>query len=264
MERRLAHLRVVEVQLAVFGDDVLTAVGDQELIEEGVAIPAVGGQLEPKAIDVAHALLAQISLHALEEIVEDIPILRDVRHFVAGLLDQRPPGMVGKHIDRIGDAVNAAFLLDIVVAAHREQRGLGVCLTLRRHDVGQVDQHAVPGVEGNDLGRVVLKHIRDNAAGHCRGDPLAQRRRREDRVFDRVAARLLVIRDDLLERNILLVRETLRPQHINDRGRGVGDVGARQHPGSGNTQRAAEHRTPGEMGHHRPLPCRRRRCFSSA
>src|SRR6202011_1727858 len=48
------------------------------------------------------------------------------------------------------------------------------------------------------------------------------------------------IRDDLLERNILLVREPLRPPHVNGRGRGVSDVGARQHPGRGNTQRAAE------------------------
>ena len=88
MERRLAHLRVVEVQFAVLGDDVLAAIGDQELIEEGVAIAAVGGHLEAKAIDVSHALRAQIFLHALEEVVEGIPVSRDVRHFIAGLLDQ--------------------------------------------------------------------------------------------------------------------------------------------------------------------------------
>src|SRR5436305_705086 len=161
--------------------------------------------------------------------------------------------MVGKYIDRIGYAVNAAFLLDIVVAPDREQRGLGVLLPLRLYDVGKDDQHVVPGVEGNDLGRVDLKQIRHGAACHRRDDPLAHRRRGEDCVLDRVAARLLVIPDDLLERNILLVRETLRPPHVDGRGCGVSDVWVRQRPGRGNTQRAAEQRTPGEMGHYRPL-----------
>ena len=43
LDRRFAHLRVVEVQLAVLGDDVLTAIGDQEIVGPCVGITADGG-----------------------------------------------------------------------------------------------------------------------------------------------------------------------------------------------------------------------------
>ncbi len=42
IERRLAHLRVVEMQFAVIGDDVLPTIGDQERVEQRVAIIASG------------------------------------------------------------------------------------------------------------------------------------------------------------------------------------------------------------------------------
>ena len=43
LDRRFAHLRVVEVQSAVLGDDVLTAIGDQEIVGPCVAVAADGG-----------------------------------------------------------------------------------------------------------------------------------------------------------------------------------------------------------------------------
>src|ERR1700738_2366720 len=76
------------------------------------------------------------------------------------LLDQWPPDMVHRSADGIGHTVNAALLLYIVVAADREQRGLGVFLPLRLDDVAEVDQLVLPGVERNDLGRGVLGQIR--------------------------------------------------------------------------------------------------------
>src|SRR5215831_3951341 len=126
------------MQFAIGRDDVLATIGNQKLIEEGVAITAIRGHLETEGIDVAHALLAQLFLHALEEIIVSVPVLRDVLHLVTGLLDQRPPDVVEKHIDRIGYAVKAAFLLNVVVAADRQQRGIGVFLPLGLDDIGYV------------------------------------------------------------------------------------------------------------------------------
>ena len=74
----------------------------------------------------AHALLAQLLLHVLEKIVEGIPIFRNVLHFVAGPLDQWPPHMVKKDIDRIGYAVIAAFRgEDLRDHRERQHRRLG-------------------------------------------------------------------------------------------------------------------------------------------
>ena len=185
----------------------------------------VGVHLKTETIDIAHALGAQFLLHVLEEIVEGIPGLRHVLHLVAGLLDQRPPDMVHRSADGIRHTVIAALLLDVVVAVGREQRGLGVFLPLRLDDVAHVDQLVLPGVERNDLGRGVLEQVGDNAAGHRRDDLLAHRRIGDDAVVDRVAAGLLVIGNDLLERNILFLRETLNPPHRRGRRRCVGDVG---------------------------------------
>jgi hypothetical protein len=84
---------------------------------------------------------------------------------------------------------------------------------------------SLPGVERNDLGRGVLEQVGDAAAGHRRDDLLAHRRIGDNAVVDRVAAGLLVVGNDLLERNILLLRETLNPPHGRGRDRCVGDVG---------------------------------------
>jgi hypothetical protein len=62
---------------------------------------------------------------------------------------------------------------------------------LRIDDVGYVDQLVVPGEQRNDFAGVVLKQVRNLAAGHRRDDLLAQRGIRNDAVFERVAARLL-------------------------------------------------------------------------
>jgi hypothetical protein len=133
--------------------------------------------------------------------------------------------MVHRSADGIRHTVNAALLLDIVVAADREQRGLGVFLPLRLDDVADVDQLVLPGVERNDLGRVVLEQVGDEAAGHRRDDLLPQRRIGHDAVVDRVAAGLLVFGDDLLERDVLFLGGALGPPQGRGRGRCVGDVG---------------------------------------
>src|SRR5271166_4381807 len=76
-----------------------------------------------------------------------------------------------------------------------------------------------------------------------------------DAVVDRVAARLLVIGDDLLERDILFFGEPLCPPYRRRRGRGVGDIRAPEYPGRSQRQRAAKHRTPVQLAHPRLLPC---------
>ena len=116
-----------------------------------------------------------------------------------------------------------ALLLDIVVAADREQRGLGVFLLLRLDDVADVDQLVLPSVQRNDLSGVVLEQIRDEAAGHRRDDLLAQRRIGHDTVVDRIAADLLVIGDDLFDRDVLFFGGALGPPHGRGRRLGVGD-----------------------------------------
>src|ERR1700724_2377819 len=119
--------------------------------------------------------------------------------------------MVHRSADGIRYTVNATLLLDIVVAADREQRGLGVFLPLRLDDVADVDQLVVPGVQRNNLGRGVLEQIRDDAAGHRRDDLLPQRRIGHDAVVARVASGLLVFGDDLFERDALFLGGALAP-----------------------------------------------------
>jgi hypothetical protein len=68
LDRRLAHLRIVEVQFPVLGDDVLTSIGNQEIIECAVGINAVGRNLETKPIDVARPLFAQSLLYSLKKL----------------------------------------------------------------------------------------------------------------------------------------------------------------------------------------------------
>ena len=92
LDRRLAHLRIVGVQLAVRRDDVLAAVGDHEMREQVVAVVRSDrGDLQAKRVDLPHALGAQRLLRRLEEIPERIPGLGRVGHFQAGLLDQIAP-----------------------------------------------------------------------------------------------------------------------------------------------------------------------------
>ena len=78
-------------------------------------------------------------------------------------------------------------------------------------------------IQRNDFGRIVLEQVRDYAAGDRRDDLLTLRRERDNAVVDRVAAGLLVIGDDLLERFILLLDEALRPPHLRGRRGGICD-----------------------------------------
>jgi hypothetical protein len=93
-DRRLADLWIIEVQLAVLGDDVPAAVSVQEIVEHVVRVDPVGRHVQPEPVDVAYALRAQFLLHVFEKIVEGIPRLRHVLERKPGLFDQRPPDMV--------------------------------------------------------------------------------------------------------------------------------------------------------------------------
>src|SRR5438093_1359256 len=79
LDGRLPDLRVVEMQLAVTGDDVLTAVGQEKRHEEVIRVNPVGRHLEAQTIDLALALLTQVVLHLLEEIEVRVPRLRPGR-----------------------------------------------------------------------------------------------------------------------------------------------------------------------------------------
>ena len=91
--RRLAHLRIVGVQLAVLGDDIQAAVRNQEVVEQIVAVVRSDrGDLQADGVHLAHALGAQLLLHRLEEVPGVVPFLRrNIGHLEAGLLDQVSP-----------------------------------------------------------------------------------------------------------------------------------------------------------------------------
>ena len=87
LDRRLAHLGIVRVELTVRGDKVLAAIGDHEMVKGHDRVEAVAGQLVAIGVDVAHPLRAQLVLHRLEEVEEGIPRVRNIGDFVARLLD---------------------------------------------------------------------------------------------------------------------------------------------------------------------------------
>src|SRR5438270_10110555 len=149
----------------------------------------------------------------------------------------------------MGYSVKAAPFLNVIVAVSVEQRRLGVLLPSRLDNVGDIDQFVVPGVERNNFRRVVGEKVRNDAARHCRHDLLALRRKWHDAELNRIAAGLLVIGDDLLDRYVLFRDEALRPPHFRGRGRSIGDVWARQRPSRGQTQGAAKHRAPAQVSH---------------
>jgi hypothetical protein len=122
-------------------------------------------------------------------------------------------------------------------------------------NIGQIDQLVVPGVQRNDLERVVGEHVGDDAALHRRDDLLAQRRKGRNGHVDRIAARLLVIGNDLLDCDVLFFGEALGPPYRCGCRRGICDERARQRPGSSQGQRTAEHRSPAQIAHARlPSP----------
>src|SRR6516164_8247682 len=154
-----------------------------------------------------------------------------------------------------GSAVEAALLCDAVVAVGIEQRSLSVLLLLRFDNIADIEQLVVPGIERDDLVRIVAEHVRDDATLHRRDDLLALRRERHDAELDRVAAGLLVIGDVLFDRRILFRDKALRPPHLSSGRRRVGDVGPRQGSGGDEPDGAEKYRTPGQIDHaHLPSP----------
>src|SRR5215510_16377152 len=102
------------MRLAVRCKEVLTAIADQEGVIQSVRIVPVGRHLETLAIDLAHALGAQLVLYLPEEIEKGIPGLWEIGHLVAGLFYQRPPDMDREHGGRDGHTVKAALFRDAV------------------------------------------------------------------------------------------------------------------------------------------------------
>ena len=107
LDHGLLDLGIVEMTLAVRRDDVVAAVGDQEVVEGVVAVGRpVGGRLQAVNVDVALGL-AQLLLHRLEEVPERVPGLGRVGQLEAGLLDHRVPDVERQHaaFDRhVGDS----------------------------------------------------------------------------------------------------------------------------------------------------------------
>src|SRR5438067_12439358 len=100
----------------------------------------------------------------------------------------------------------------------------------------------------------MVHHVRDVAGGQRSDDLLHQRRERNQRVVDFVAARLLVSRDHRAEADILLANEALGPPYGHGGGRRLGDERSPKGTGSGGTQRPAQYRTPAQPWHS-ILPC---------
>jgi len=158
------------------------------------------------------------------------------------------------HLER--RVVDAALLRDVVVILGREDRHGMILRLLGLHDVGEVEQLAVPGILRDDRvgGGVVAHDVRDVARGQRPDDLLHQRRERNEGKVDLVAARLLVFRDHGAEADVLLANEALRPPYAHGRSRRIGDVGSSEGAGCRKTERPAEHRTPVKLAHANP-PC---------
>ena len=108
--------------------------------------------------------------------------------------------------------IEAALLRDAVVEAGGQQRGLAELRLVRLDDVAHVHQLIVPGVLRQDRRRRVVENEVRNVAAGQRGDRLlVQRHERHDAEVDLVAAGLLIVRDRLAERRVLLGNEALHP-----------------------------------------------------
>ena len=97
-------------------------------------------------------------------------------------------------------------------------------LPLRLDDIAHIDELVVPSVQRSDLWRSVLEQVGDLAGGHSRHDLLPQRRIRGDGRLDLIAARLLVIGNELLERDILFMGEALDPPNRRCFCLGISDI----------------------------------------
>ena len=140
--------------------------------------------------------------------------------------------MVRQHILGQRHAVIGALFGFAVVAEGVEQRGFGEERLLRLHHIADIDQFIVPGMQRNDLGRVVDHDIRHDAGLHRRDDLLPLRRERRDAEVDLVAAGLFIIGGDLLDRGVLFRHEALRPPYFRCLRLRVGDIRAGERTGS--------------------------------
>ena len=254
LDHRLLHLGIVEMRLAVRRDDVVAAVGDQEVVEGVVSVGRpVGGRLQAVDVDVALGL-AQLLLHRLEEVPERIPGLGRVGQLEAGLLDHRVPDVERQHAAFDRNVGVAALLGDVVVVLGRQQRRRMEVILLGLDDVCDVKQLVVPGILRHDrlVGDVVEHDVGCVAAGQARDDLLHRRPEGDEAELDLVAARLLVGRHQVLERFVLFLDEALDPQDARRLGLCIGNERpgdrSRRRPSSG----AAQHRTPVQFAHRLP------------
>src|SRR5262245_43279694 len=255
LDHRLLDLRIVEMRPAVVRDDPLAAMGDQEVVEQCVAVGrSVGSGLETQRIETAHAFLAQFLLHRLEEIPESVPGLRRVRHFVTGLLDQRVPNVDRRHGPPVGNAVVATLLRNVVEILGRKNCRRMVLRLLGLNDVSHVDKPVVPGILWYHRleGGLVTHQIRDVAAGQCGDDLLHQRPERNEAGVNGVAARLFVLRDHVAEGIVLLADEALDPPYACGLGCRVGNERSPEGSGCRESDGTVQHRTPAKLAHGNP------------
>jgi len=232
------------MQLAVAADDVLAAVRQEKRHEQVVGVDAVGCHLEAQTVDLALALLAQAVLHLLEEIEVGVPRLRDVLDLEARLLDQRSPDVAGDDGGPHGHTVLADLLGHVVVALAGDDGGLAELALLALHHVADVDPAVLPGVDLQDLARIVGHHVGYDAAGQRRDDLLPLGREGCDAQLDLVAALLLVLGHGLAQRRVLVLDESLREPHARSRCRRPGDVRDREGIRRGDRGRSAQQRAP--------------------
>jgi hypothetical protein len=116
LDRRLANLRIIGVELAVRREDIFAAIGDQEMSEQVIAVVRSDrGDLQTTGVNLPHPLGTQRRLGLLEIVPDPVPVLRNLFHLEPGLLDQVAPDVKwrGALLDR-ADVV-AALLGRLVV-----------------------------------------------------------------------------------------------------------------------------------------------------
>ncbi len=227
------------MQLAVRRDDILAAIGDQEMPEQVVAVVRSDrGDLKSAGVDLPHALGTQRRLRLLEVGPDPVPVLGDLLHLEPSLLDQVAPDMErrGALLDRAQEV--AALLGRLVVEGRAQLRGFRELRLVRRHHVAYVNDPIVPGVLRQDcLRRVHEDQIRHVAAGQRRYRLLIQRHERHEAVVELVATRFHVVFADLPHRGVFLRNEPLTRPVDGRLGLGIGDIWPRRglqqplHPG---------------------------------
>src|SRR5262249_59643874 len=121
---------------------------------------------------------------------------------------------------------------------------------------GDIDKFVLPGMQRDYFARVAGKQIRDDAALHCSDDLLPLRRKWRNLQIDLVAARLLVIGSELLDRGILFWHEALRPPHFRGFRLRIGEIRAGQRRSRHKADRTANNRASRDPGHRLLLPAR--------